>query len=526
MHKHTSFKICGIAVALLMVASVSITRAADDKRPTQVQLRTGAVETLQLDKYDHKHLLFKFKNGKEKREHDLHDVALLQFGADAAETDADSVPDQAHDLMTMNDGRVLKGYLRAISDDKVRFAVADSFAGTASASSVEYPRIDVRSLHLGPAVLDVDRHDYGTSFNLLGDDLEIALARNFANEISAASPVLADSLVNAYVNNLGQRIAAASKRPDLAYTFEVIDSRTVNAFTVGGGKVFIYRGLIEMMGSEAELAGVIAHEVGHIVGKHTAKALTNRLIMAGIVGAGAELVGGDNEKRKAAIEQAGGVIAFLRQAKYSRDDEREADFLAVYNLYSLGYDPAAMNSVFDTLRKVAGDPSEIEVFLQDHPSSKERIENTSAELPKLDRSGLRLDSPEFVAVKERLRSLQYPLLTYSLGPISNVVVASGRATYTITPPAYGTTDYTLLGRFEAAGGSGNDIRVVLLDQDNYLNWSNGHKATVLFDGGRATLTKMSVPIDPAGVYVLVLDNSFSIMTDKRVVGELWVQCRE
>ena len=514
-----------LAATLLSIIVIPA-RAEDDRRPVQVTLKTGVVETLNLDKYDHKHLLFKFKDGKTKIEHDLHEIAALRFAADSTGTIDSGIADPAHDVMIMNDGRRLAGYLREISDDKVRFAVADSAETTAASTSTEFKRIDVHGLRLGEAVLDVDRHDYGTAFNLLGDELEVAMALNFANEISAASPVLADSMVNAYVNDLGQRIAAASKRPGIAYSFEVIDSRTINAFTVGGGKVFIYRGLIEQMGSEAELAGVIAHEVGHVVGKHTASVLTNRLIMAGIVGGGAELLGGDNEKRKAAIEQAGGVIAFLRDMKYSRDDEREADFLAVYSLYRLGYDPAAMNSVFDTLRKVAGDPSKVEAFLQDHPSSSERIENTSAELPKLNRAGLRLDSPEFAVVKERLRNLQYPLLTYSLGPITSTVLGTSRATFTITPPAYGTTDYTLIGRFEAAGGSGNDIRVVLLDKDNYVNWSNGHEATVLFDGGRTTLTKMQVAIDPTKAYVLVFDNSFSIMADKRVKGELSVQCRE
>ncbi|MBK6734340.1 MAG: M48 family metalloprotease [bacterium] len=214
-------------------------------------------------------------------------------------------------------------------------------------------------------------------------------------------------MVSAYVNELGQKIAAASQRPDIECSFSVLDSKTVNAFTVGGGQVFIYRGLMECMGSEAELAGIIAHEVGHIVGKHTAKGLTTQLIMAGIVSGGAELLGGDNEKRRAAIEEAGGVISFLRQAKYSRDDEREADFLAVYSLYRLGYDPAAINDAFETFRKLGGDPSQLEVYFQDHPAPAERIENTRTELPKLNLTGLRTDSAAFAAVKARLAELEY-----------------------------------------------------------------------------------------------------------------------
>lgn len=514
------YVLCQAALALAFLPAA---RAEDDRRPVLVHFRDGAPVTLTVDKYDRRRAVIRFKDGKTKLERDVRGVAALSFAAHEALIDS---TDPSHDVMLMNDGRRLAGYFRDINDDKIRFAEAVVGEQTASSRSAEFARKDVQRIVFGRAVLDVDRHDYGTEFNLLGDDLEIALAMSYAGEVANSAPVLQDSLVNAYVNELGQRIAAASQRPDIKYSFTVLDSRTVNAFTVGGGQVFVYRGLIELMGSEAELAGVIAHEIGHVVGKHTANALTTQLLMAGIVAGSAELIGGDNAKRRAAIEEAGGVISFLRQAKYSRDDEREADFLAVYSLYRLGYDPTAMNNVFDTFRKLGGDPSQLEIFFQDHPSPSERIENTSAELPKLNLTGLKLDSPEFVAVRQRLAGLEYPLLSRSLGKIDTVVAASAKQEFTVTLAAETINDCTLVARLEANGGTGNDVRVLLFDPDSYLNWSNGHGAQALFDGGKATVTKLRVPVTPGQKYLLVLDNSFSWTTEKGVSGELFLQFRE
>ena len=512
-----------LCLALLVAAFPSAARGEDDRRPVVVHFRGGAADTLKVDKYDRDHRIFRFKDGKTRLEHDVRTIAALSFEVHASPIDTS---DGAHDLLIMNDGRRLGGYFRGLSDDKVRFCEARVGEQTAGSRSVELARGEVQRIVFGREVLDVDRHDYGTEFNVLGDELEIALAVSFAGEIAAGAAVLQDSLVSAYVNDLGQRIAAASQRPEIEYSFTVLNSRTVNAFTSGGGQVFIYRGLIECMGSEAELAGVIAHEVGHIVGKHTARALTNQLIMAGIVGGGAELLGGDNEKRRAAIQEAGGAIAFLRQMKYSRDDEREADFLAVYSLYRLGYDPTAMAGVFDTFRKLGGDPSQLEVFFQDHPAPAERIEYTSAELPKLNLTGLRSDSAAFVAVKARLAGLEYPLLSESLGKVETMVAASAKEVFNIQISSEGASESTLVARLEALGGSGNDVRVLLFDEDNYLNWSNGHKAEALFDGGQTTVTQLQAKVVPGRKYVLVLDNSFSWMAEKRVVGELFVQYRE
>lgn len=431
-----------IAASLFLVTLPAHVVARDGPLTLHIALRDGQAETLAFDGFDEKRLVLKFKTGKAKREIPLRDLAALDFAPpDSCVAAPDSV-----DVLCLRDGRILHGLFRRLDDDHVKFLVDGS-----GRKADEFDDKDVQLIVFGRRVLDVDRHEYGTSFNLLGDDLEVALSASFAEEVVGTSPILGDTLVANYVNALGQRIATASKRPELAYSFTVIDSRVVNAFTVGGGKVFVYRGLIEQMGDEAELAGVLAHEIGHVVGKHTAVQLTNNLIMQGIVAGSGELLGGNNAKRREIIQQAGGVIAYFRGLKYSRDDEREADFLATYNLYQLGYDPRAMISVFETLRRAAGgDPSKFEVFFQTHPSCAERIENTDAELPKLALDNLRLDSPAFQSVKAQLAGVSYPLLRTDLGSMTAQVASSDFHPYKLTLTPGTSSDYVLRGHFVAS----------------------------------------------------------------------------
>ena len=516
----------GIGLALTLLCVIALAgmssipaRAGEPPVPMQFVFTDGHSESLVFDGYKEDRLLFKAKQDKAKREVALRDLFGITFtvGDSVSTAAADSC-----DVLYLRDGTIVPVMLRKFDKERLKCRVASDGWKLA-----EFKTADVRAIVFGDKVLDDDRHDYGTSFNILGDDLEVAMGLQYGNLITDAEPVLADSLVTAYVNDLGQRIAAASRRRDIPYSFQVIDSKTVNAFTVGGGRVFIYRGLIDQMSSEAELAGVIAHEVGHIVGKHTARSLTNQLIMAGVVAAGGELLSGGDEKRRQAITEAGGAVAYFQQLDYSRDDEREADFLATYTLYRMGYDPRAMASVFETLRKNAGgDPTAFEVFFQTHPAASERIANTEAELPKLDLNDLRSDTPAFHEVQARLAKLPYPLRELALTSQAVSIPAGGtnHLVLTLNPRAF--KEFSLCGRILAQGGTGNDVRILLLDELNYLNWSNGHAAKAIYDSGVITAAEMEVPIRVDGQYRLVFDNKFSWVTDKTVQCDLVVRYRE
>lgn len=484
--------------------------------------RDGHTGTLSFASFDQKHLALKLKAEKQDREVPLGEIASITFSPVDSAVPPGPRPDSL-DIIGLRDGNFLLGVFRRM-DEKHTYV-------NLSTSDQEISELDngtIRQITFGTGILDVDRREFGKGFNLFGRDIEVALGANFASDIEQSSPILTDTLVTSYVNTVGQRIAAASKRPELGYSFEVINSRVVNAFTVGGGRVFVYRGLIEQMNNEAELAGVLAHEIGHNVGKHTAKQLSDNLLTQGLVSGASVLLSGGDQKRREAYERAGGSVAFFTSMKFSRDDEREADFLATYNLYQLGYDPRAMMSMFETLRRIqGGDPSRLEVFFQTHPSCAERIENTGAELPKLHSlDQLRKDTPEFVAIKAHLTSLPWPTLRQDLTSQQTRVPANGYSSYTLTLDPRGRSEYILKGHFVASGGSGNDIRVLLFDPTNYLNWKNGHQSFVMYQSGVVTVADMSVPITQPGQYFLVLDNKFSAFTEKAVSVQDYIEYKE
>jgi predicted Zn-dependent protease len=183
----------------------------------------------------------------------------------------------------------------------------------------------------------------------------------------------------AYVNEVGQKLAALSERPDLTWTFTVVNDTDVNAFALPGGYVYVTRGLLALASDEAEMAGVLSHEIGHVTARHTAQrysatAATNIGIQVLGVLSSVAGVGG--------IENIAAVGAELALKSYSRDQELESDMLGVRYLTRAGYDPQAMVSFFEKLRAqqrieglMAGDANAAEKnnLLATHPRTADRI---------------------------------------------------------------------------------------------------------------------------------------------------------
>ncbi len=186
--------------------------------------------------------------------------------------------------------------------------------------------------------------------------------------------------VQAYVDRLGQRLAAKTEIPDLKYTFTVLDSEIVNAFALPGGYVYITRGLMALANNEAQLAGVIGHEIAHITARHTAERYSQgTLAQVGAVLAG--VFGGQQ------IGQVAAQGAQLVLAGWSRGQELEADTLGIRYMADSGFDPREMSSFLDTMGRhaqlqalLAGQPGAADSFsyLQTHPPTTERVEKASA----------------------------------------------------------------------------------------------------------------------------------------------------
>jgi predicted Zn-dependent protease len=245
----------------------------------------------------------------------------------------------------------------------------------------------------------------------LSEAQEMELGREAARQVEREQPILRDEQVAWYVNNLGQGLASRSGRNDIPYRFVVINSPDINAFALPGGFVYVNRGLIEAAGNESELAGVIGHEIGHVVGRHSVEQIEK----AGMANFGLGILGALLGGRGGAVaglaqigSQVGASAAFM---KFSRNDEREADRLGVRNLYEAGYNPVGMLTFFRKLGELQkSQPGQLETFFSTHPNLAERVGNVSREIRSLPhRSDLITDTPEFQGVKQRLTSLAKPV---------------------------------------------------------------------------------------------------------------------
>ncbi|MXY48470.1 MAG: M48 family metalloprotease [Gemmatimonadetes bacterium] len=241
--------------------------------------------------------------------------------------------------------------------------------------------------------------------NVLSEADEIALGRQFSREIEREIKLYQDPEVVRYVDGLCQALVLHSKRSNIPYYIKVVDTDEVNAFALPGGFLYVNRGLISISETEAELAGVIAHEIAHVVARHGAKALTRQLGLEIMLG----MISGRNptgvQRIAAQLAGIGGILSMLH---HSREAEREADTLAVVNLRVAGYDPEGLTGFFEKLLEINDrDPGTLATMFTTHPPSRERIENTreqAAALPVLE--GLITDSERFRQIKDMLPPLE------------------------------------------------------------------------------------------------------------------------
>ncbi len=237
-----------------------------------------------------------------------------------------------------------------------------------------------------------------SNINIFTDAEEVQLGKQFSRQIEQDMKIYTDPVVTAYIDQLGQHLANHSQRQNITYHFKVVNTDVVNAFAVPGGYLYVNIGLIRAAANESELAGVIGHEIGHVVGKHGVKQMTRQLGLTAV----AQLALGENQnelKQMVANLAANGVLM-----KYSRDAEREADKYAVQEMYDAGIDPEGMATFFEKLLNLQkGKPSKLKQLFSTHPPTTERIAAVRSNIAKLPRkSNLRKDSKRFHQIKKRL----------------------------------------------------------------------------------------------------------------------------
>jgi predicted Zn-dependent protease len=229
---------------------------------------------------------------------------------------------------------------------------------------------------------------------------EIAIGRQAQQQVRKEVPVLSDRTVATYVTSVGRRVAAHASGPRYPYSFSIANYREINAFALPGGPVWIHRGVIQAAATEAQLAGVVAHEVAHIARRHAADQLTKRLVADGLLGLLGAALGNNTGARAAQVGAQ--VLAGGYMLKFSRDDEREADRVGAEIMRRAGWDARGILEFMEILRRQEGrDPGSVQVFLSSHPAPGERADL----LRKIVKPGGRVNSQEFQRVKLRLRQL-------------------------------------------------------------------------------------------------------------------------
>jgi predicted Zn-dependent protease len=211
---------------------------------------------------------------------------------------------------------------------------------------------------------------------------EIAIGRDVAARLLGAAPLMSDIRVQRYVNNVGRWLASQSERPDLPWRFGVMEASQVNAFAVPGGTIFITRGLLEKMHSEAELAGVLSHEIVHVARKHHLKAIQKgALTHLSADAAGAALNNVNTEARNKLISF--GTEMYSRGL--DKGDEFEADRLGVVIAARGGYDSYGLPAVLQTLQGMNAKDSAVALMFKTHPAPGERLDALAAKMqPILD----------------------------------------------------------------------------------------------------------------------------------------------
>ncbi|MDZ7632726.1 MAG: M48 family metalloprotease [Gemmatimonadaceae bacterium] len=219
--------------------------------------------------------------------------------------------------------------------------------------------------------------------SLVGQGQEIAMGQEGAKAAAAQMGIYADSGIQRYVMSLGMPMAKASERPDLPWSFSVVDDPIVNAFALPGGPIFVSRGILAYMNSEAQLVSVLGHEIGHVTAKHSVSQMSKQQLMQiGLIGA--MVVKPELQQFGDAAMQGMGLL-FL---KFGRDDETQADELGFRYMTAANYAPSEMTEMFKTLDRVSGGAGSrgTPEWLSTHPDPGNRVEKTNARIAAAGKS--------------------------------------------------------------------------------------------------------------------------------------------
>lgn len=235
---------------------------------------------------------------------------------------------------------------------------------------------------------------------------EVQMGQQESAQIQQQLPLVQDAQINQYVSALGNQIASHTSRADLQWQFYVVNTDVVNAFALPGGIIYVNRGVLARADRMDELAGVLGHEIEHVVQRHSVKQMENMQGANVGVALACALTGVCNNQAAAAAINVGGTAIF---AKFSRDDEKAADDGGFRNVMNAGISPEGMLSFFQKLlAEEQSGGSAVSSWFSDHPGTQDRIDDIKRMLSQVPESQLRsltTDTQAFQSMKRRLATL-------------------------------------------------------------------------------------------------------------------------
>ena len=239
------------------------------------------------------------------------------------------------------------------------------------------------------------------SLILISTEQEMSIGKSMDEQLRQQERFLVDESWHTYINELGNRIVAVSDRKELPFQFAVIQSDEINAFAAPGGYVYFYSGLIREMDSEAELAAVMAHEISHVVARHSIKRLQTVMGVSVVL----DLALGTSSQTTQALA---GTALGIMMSGYSRGQETEADNFGTLYMTQAGWNPNGMVAMFQKLEVLSGQGEHemglFEMLASSHPATTDRIAATTEEITGMMPlpSTLKMDTPRFQEMKKRL----------------------------------------------------------------------------------------------------------------------------
>jgi predicted Zn-dependent protease len=247
-------------------------------------------------------------------------------------------------------------------------------------------------------------------FTLISESQEVSIGdEQYPIMTQVSGGLFQDKALQAYVNDVGQKLARVSHRPELKYEFNVVNSSELNAYALPGGKISITRGLLSRMDNEAQLASVLGHEIGHVTARHVANALTRQLTTQIVLAAASTYMKEKEIKHREYYSLAGLLATKFMMLKFSRSQESQADDLGIQYMAKLNYNTEGFVQMLEILQSAQSrEPTVVEGWMSSHPLTRDRIESAEAQIAQSDSTSpdKMFDADEFKRKIKILRQVE------------------------------------------------------------------------------------------------------------------------